>query len=315
MEVRIGYVSIALAIFNNTPSSTFTYKLFQQRTREEAMARAIEVGRKNLRATQRILYYNAAHGIRLYRMSSSLVPLATHPDVGIDVRSVYAEELRAIGAFAKEQDIRLTMHPNQFTLLNGSDQVVEAALRDLEYHVALMDGMELDSAHKVNIHIGGVYGDKEKAVGKLYDNFPRVPEHVRKRLTFENDDKAYTAEETLAACERLGQPHMLDIHHDWCNPGDKTPIELLPRIVKTWGEAPMKMHVSSPKDEHDFRAHSDMIDPERLLVFLKACKEFGLPRIDVMVEAKQKDIACLQLAADLAKVRGIKRVDGAVLEM
>jgi UV DNA damage endonuclease len=315
MLIRIGYVSIALAIFQNTPSSTFTYKSFSQRPREEAMAKAIEVGRNNLRSTQRILFYNAAHGIRLYRMSSSLIPLATHPDVGIDVVATYPEELRQLGEFIREQDIRVTMHPNQFTLLNGSDQVVEAALRDLEYHCALLDGMGLDEQHKVNIHIGGVYGDKQAALQKLYDNFTLVPEHVRKRLTFENDDKAYTALETLTACECLQQPMMLDIHHDWCNPGEQTPADLLPRIRATWGDVPMKMHVSSPKDEHDFRAHSDRIDPERLLEFLKVCKEQKMERIDVMVEAKQKDLACLQLAADLAKVRGIKRLDGAILKM
>jgi len=315
MLIRIGFVSIALAIFQNTPSSTFTYKLFQQRPRDEAMARAIEVGRKNLQATQRILYYNAAHGIRLYRMSSSLVPLATHPDVIIDVKEVYAKELAAIGEFIRKEDIRVTMHPNQFTLLNGNDKVVEAAVRDLEYHNALMDGMGLDGMHKINIHIGGVYGDKEKAVQKLYDNFHLVSEPIRKRLTFENDDKAYTTLETLTACETLGQPMMLDIHHDWCNPCDSTPLDLLPRIHATWGDAPMKMHVSSPRDPSDFRAHSDYIDPERLLEFLRGCKKQGLERIDVMVEAKQKDLACLKLAEDLAKVRGIKRLDGAVLEM
>ncbi|PWK13155.1 UV DNA damage repair endonuclease UvsE [Tumebacillus permanentifrigoris] len=315
MEVRIGYVSIALAIFNNTPSSTFTYKLFQQRPYDEAMARAIAVGRKNLIATQRILYFNAAHGIKLHRLSSSLVPLATHPDVGIDVRATYAEELKALGDFAKQHDMRLTMHPNQFTLLNGADHVTAAALKDLAYHTDLLDGMGLDEQHKVNIHIGGAYGDKAKAVQKLYENFPQVPDNVRKRLTFENDDKTYTVTETLAACEKIGQPMMLDIHHDWCNPSDSTPIELLPRIHATWGHTPMKIHVSSPKDVSDFRAHSEFIDPERLLMFLKACKAAGLPRIDVMVEAKQKDFACLKLAADLGKVRGIKRVDGAVLEM
>ncbi|ARU61591.1 UV damage repair endonuclease UvsE [Tumebacillus avium] len=315
MQVRIGYVSIALAIYQNTPSSTFTYKLFQQRPREEAILRAIEVGRKNLQATQRVLYFNAAHGIRLYRMSSSIVPLATHPDVGIDVREVYEKELERLGEFARQEDIRVTMHPNQFTLLNGADKVVAAALVDLDYHTALLDGMGMDETNKVNIHIGGVYGDKTSAVQRLYDNFAKVPAAVRKRLTFENDDKTYTVEETLAACEQLGQPMMLDIHHDWCNKSEQTPLELLPRIVATWKGQPLKIHVSSPKDEHEFRAHSDYIDPERLLLFLKGCKALGLERVDVMVEAKQKDFACLKLAEDLGKVRGIKRVDGAVLEL
>lgn len=315
MRVRIGYVAMALAIFQNTPSSTFTYKLFQQRDRDDAMARVIEVGRKNLQAMRRIFYYNAAHGIYLYRMSSSLIPLATHPDVELDVRATYAEELRELGAFVRAHDMRVTMHPNQFTLLNGTEKVVSAALRDLDYHAAIMDGMGLDAAHKINIHIGGVYGDKEKALGRLYENIERVPARIRARLTFENDDKAYTLDETLTACERTGQPMMLDIHHDWCNPSPHPPLDYLPRIRATWGDTPMKIHVSSPKDEKEFRSHSDFIDPEKLLAFLKGCKEQGMERIDVMVEAKQKDLACLQLTADLAKVRGIKRLDGGLLEM
>ncbi|NRF92585.1 UV DNA damage repair endonuclease UvsE [Paenibacillus frigoriresistens] len=313
MIIRLGFVSIAMAIFNNTPSSTFTYKLFSQRPREEAMLRAIEIGRKNLEATQRILYYNAAHGIRLFRLSSSLIPLATHPDVRIDVAAEYKDELRKLGQFANTQGIRLSMHPNQFTLLNGSDSVVEAALRDLSYHAAILDGMGLDESAIINIHVGGVYGDKDTATERLFTKISEVPEQAMRRLTFENDDKTYTLEETLAVSKRLQRPCMLDLHHDWCNPSASSPIELLPDIAKTWGDIPMKIHVSSPKDAKEFRSHSDYIEPDQLIPFLKSCKEAGLPRIDVMIEAKMKDLALFRLAEQLGKIRGVKRVDGGVL--
>ncbi|MCY9669737.1 UV DNA damage repair endonuclease UvsE [Paenibacillus alginolyticus] len=313
MIIRLGFVSIAMAIFNNTPSSTFTYKLFSQRPREEALQRAIEIGRKNLEATQRILYYNAAHGIRLFRLSSSLIPLATHPDVRIDVAAEYKDELRKLGQFANTQGIRLSMHPNQFTLLNGSDSVVEAAIRDLSYHAAILDGMGLDESAIINIHVGGVYGDKDTATERLFTKISEVPEQAMRRLTFENDDKTYTLEETLAVSKRLQRPCMLDLHHDWCNPSASSPIELLPDIAKTWGDIPMKIHVSSPKDAKEFRSHSDYIEPDQLIPFLKSCKEAGLPRIDVMIEAKMKDLALFRLAEQLGKIRGVKRVDGGVL--
>ncbi|NOU64134.1 UV DNA damage repair endonuclease UvsE [Paenibacillus sp. LMG 31461] len=313
MIIRLGFVSTAMAIYNNTPSSTFTYKLFSERPREEAMQRAIEIGRKNLQATQRILYYNAAHGIRLFRLSSALIPLATHPDVRIDVAGEYAAELRKLGEFAKAHDIRLSMHPNQFTLLNGSDKVVAAAIEDLNYHAAILDGMGLDEAAIINIHVGGVYGDKEAATQKLFDNAPKVPESAMRRLTFENDDKTYTLEETLAVSQRLQRPCMLDLHHDWCNPSTLSPIDLLPQIAQTWGDLPMKIHVSSPKSEKEFRSHADYIEPEMLTAFLKSCKEIDLPRIDVMIEAKVKDLALFRLAEQLGKIRGVKRLEGGVL--
>ncbi|MFC0211784.1 UV DNA damage repair endonuclease UvsE [Paenibacillus chartarius] len=314
MEIRIGFVANALAVYANTPSSSYTYKQFaRQDHRDAAMERAVEVGRSNLRATQRILYYCAAHGIRLYRMSSALVPLATHPDVRIDVGEVYTKELGELGAFARREDIRVTMHPNQFTLLNGSDKVVAAAIEDLEYHNAILDGMGMDASCIINIHVGGMYGDKGAAIQRLYGKLPEVPERVMRRLTFENDDKTYTAEETLAVCETAGRPMMLDLHHDWCNPSGAKPLELLPRIAATWGELPLKLHISSPKSEADFRSHADDVEPGLLLDFLRGCKEAGLGRVDVMVEAKRKDLACLKLAEELGRVRGVKRIDGAVL--
>ncbi|MEW9701133.1 UV DNA damage repair endonuclease UvsE [Paenibacillus sp. SI8] len=313
MIIRLGFVSTALAIYNNTPSSTFTYKLFSGLPHEEAIQRAIAIGRKNLAATQRILYYNAAHGIQLLRLSSSLIPLATHPEVEINVAEVYKTELRLLGDFAKAHHIRLSMHPNQFTLLNGSDAVVSAAIRDLNYHTAILDGMGLDESAIINIHVGGVYGDKPAALDRLYAKFPEVPEHAKRRLTFENDDKTYTLQETLQVCQKLKRPCMLDLHHDWCNPSQTSPADLLPDIIQTWREIPMKIHVSSPKNEKEFRSHADYIDPEILISFLRSCREAGLPQIDVMIEAKKKDLAVFPLAEQLAKIRGMKRVDGGVL--
>jgi len=313
MEIRLGYVSTALALFNNTPSSTFTYKRFSALPRDEAMERLIEVGRSNVEALKRILYYNAAYGVRLFRLSSALVPLATHPDVTIDVREQFGERLAELGAFARAEGMRLSMHPNQFTLLNGSDSIVDAAIRDLEYHAAILECMGMDASHPINIHIGGVYGDKPSAISRLYEKLPSVPERIRARLTFENDDKTYTLEETLAVCETVGCPMMLDLHHDACNPSPASALDYLPRIAATWGERPMKIHVSSPKSEQEFRSHADDVEPGPVLEFLKGCLEFGLPRIDVMVEAKRKDLACFRLVEALAAVRGIRREDGAVL--
>ncbi|WP_309122466.1 UV DNA damage repair endonuclease UvsE [Paenibacillus sp.] len=314
MEIRLGYVSTALALFHNTPSSTFTYKRFGALPREEATERLLQVARNNLEATRRILYYNAAHGVRLFRLSSALVPLATHPDVELDVRERFGVTLAELGAFARKERMRLSMHPNQFTLLNGSDAVVAAAIRDLEYHAAILEGMGLDEEHIVNIHIGGVYGDKPSAIERLHEQLPRVPERIRARLTFENDDKTYTLEETLAVCERAGQPMMLDLHHDACNPSPSPPLEYLSRVAASWGGRPMKIHVSSPKSEKEFRSHADDVEAGPVAAFLKGCREAGLPRIDVMVEAKRKDLACFRLAEELAGIRGIKRIEGAVLQ-
>ncbi|SDO72610.1 UV-endonuclease UvdE [Paenibacillus sp. yr247] len=80
------------------------------------------------------------------------------------------------------------MHPNHFTLLNGNDSVVEAAIRDLSYHAAILDGMGLDHSGIINIHVGGVYGDKKAATERLLAKIPEVPKHIMQRLIFENEE-------------------------------------------------------------------------------------------------------------------------------
>jgi UV DNA damage endonuclease len=135
-------------------------------------------------------------------------------------------------------------------------------------------------------------------------------------MTLENDDKTFTTEETLDVCENEGIPLMFDYHHYKANPGDAPLEELLPRFVATWKNTgrPPKVHLSSPKDDKAYRSHHDYVSLDYVLPFFKMMAEFT-DELDVMVEAKQKDRAVLQLIDELEKVRGFKRMSGGTILM
>ncbi|WP_175989983.1 UV DNA damage repair endonuclease UvsE [Bacillus sp. Marseille-Q1617] len=316
MKVRLGFVANSLALWDSSPSKTMTYRRFTELPHEERMEKLIEVTRMNLEHTKRILYYCRAHEIELYRLSSSLVPLATHPDVEWDFYSPFKNEWKELGDLIKSFGIRASFHPNQFTLFTSPKQhVTDNAVKDLVYHYRMLEYMGVEKESVINIHIGGTYGDKKGALGRFHENLNSIPPEVKEIMTLENDDKTYNVEETLAACQKEDIPMVLDIHHHEANLSSELLETYLEDIFKTWDRRDLvpKIHISSPKSEKAFRSHADYVDPDFVKPFFKTLKKFGQD-VDFMIEAKDKDLAMLKLTEDLASIRGVKRISGGVLE-
>ncbi|OIU66437.1 UV DNA damage repair endonuclease UvsE [Rossellomorea aquimaris] len=316
MKVRLGFVANSLALWDSSPSKTMTYRRFTELPHDERMEKLIEVTRKNLEHTKRILYYCAAHEIELYRLSSSLVPLATHPDVEWDFHSPFKKEWKELGNLIKSFGIRASFHPNQFTLFTSPKQhVTDNAVKDMVYHYRMLEYMGIEKESVINIHIGGTYGDKKAALERFHENLNAIPPEVKEIMTLENDDKTYNVEETLAACQKEDIPMVLDIHHHEANLGSLPLEDCLEDIFKTWDRRDLvpKIHISSPKSDKAFRSHADYVNPDFVEPFFKTLKKFGRD-VDFMIEAKYKDLAMLKLTEDLASIRGVKRISGGVLE-
>ncbi|WP_195576249.1 UV DNA damage repair endonuclease UvsE [Paenibacillus sp. 1001270B_150601_E10] len=330
MIVRFGYVAMSMIVQNSSPSRTMTYATFSKiPDREAAMQRVIRIAEENLHNTLRLLKHNNAHDIHLYRMSSKLIPLATHDELlgRFDPYTALAEPFQAIGRYAKEKGMRLSFHPDHFTVLSTPrPEVLSKSIQDLEHHVKMLETMGLDARAKNNIHVGGAYGDKRTAGKRFSANFQALPERIKSRITLENDDKTFNALETLQIAEALQVPMVLDIHHHEVNHEGETIKELWPRILKTWetpfaqadstpeDPLPPKIHVSSPKSESDRRGHADFVKARPLLHFLKEIAPYT-KRLDVMIEAKRKDEALFQLVRELISYQdeGVSIVDQATL--
>ncbi|WP_308637797.1 UV DNA damage repair endonuclease UvsE [Paenibacillus silvisoli] len=333
MIVRFGFVAMSVLLENSSPSRTMTYATFSKLDDREAAIRRLEkIAEDNLRTTLRLMKHCVGHEIYVYRMTSKIIPLATHDALkDWDPYPALEEAMADIGRYAKEKGMRLSFHPDHFCVFSTPrPEVLSKSAEDLTYHVRMLEHMGLDELEaKCNIHVGGAYGDKVTSAERFVRQFGALEPRLRNRVTLENDDKTFTVRETLGAAEAVKTPMVLDIHHHAVNDGGETDAalygELWPRILGTWtgpdGQPlalPPKLHVSSPKSERDPRGHADMVEVGPLLRFLREAAG-STDRLDVMIEAKQKDAALLQLMADMRRLEaegaGVRVIDGGSIEI
>jgi UV DNA damage endonuclease len=270
-----------------------------------------------------ILAYLRQIDVHMYRLSSDLAPYVTHPDMPQFHNQIdeCADELAAVGQIAKQSDIRLSFHPGPHTVLNSPDETIAAkAAADLGAQARILDLMDLGPEAVINVHVGGLYGDKNAAMVRFIERYVGLPGAVRKRLVLENDERIYCIDDTHAIHQRTGIRLVLDQLHHLCNhlPGQSLE-QALTLALSTWPtDQTPKMHFSSPRTaliaatkrsgtgskQPAFRLprlsqHADLIDPFSFidLLTLAPCHSRDL---DVMLECKAKDVALLRLREQLA---------------
>lgn len=316
MKIRFGYVANALGLWDASPSKTLTFSRYSALPKNERQEKLKSVTAQNLQHTKRILYYNIAHEIELYRFSSSLVPLATHPEVMWDFVTPFKNEWDELGELIQQFKLRVSFHPNQFTLFTSPrEEVTMNAVKDMEYHYKMLNAMNAHETGIINIHIGGAYGEKSETLRRFHQNLKKVPSEIKKVMTLENDDKTYDVRETIDTCEKEKIPMILDYHHYMANKGEVDLSLYLQRIFNTWNDfnAVPKVHISSPKSDQAYRSHADFVSLDFVLPFLKMAKTLNQD-FDIMIEAKQKNLAMHKLIEEIASIRGVKRISGSSLE-
>ena len=271
---------------------TTTARYLSSLPKKRARQRLVELAHSNAAALRHALAACARLGIGAFRVSSNLLPLATHPEYDYrlgDLPDAAQATLRQAGAEAAQHGIRLSFHPDQFILLaSPSEAVTEASLRDLELHGQLA---ELLGADVINLHAGGGYGNKPEALRRIARNLERLSPAVRSRLALENDDRIYTVRDLLPLCRQEGVPLTYDVHHHRCNPDGLGIGEATELARATWDREPL-FHVSSPKDGWSApnpRLHADYINPADFPA------EWLPLTLTVDVEAKAKEKAVLEL--------------------
>lgn len=311
MRIRIGYVAISKALGKKvTSSSTVTFanynKIFSEEKRLEKLK---TVTLSNLEALAEILKYNIENQIHFYRITSALIPLVTHPEVGYwGHREIFKNDFKYIGKLIKESNMRVDTHPDEFNVINSANsKVVENTLINLQRQVEWFEDMDYKEG-KMVIHVGGATGGKEAALKRFLENFNTFPKDIREKVIIENDDKTYTVKETLRLCQELNTPMVLDIHHHNCNNNGEDIKDLLEDILNTWSneKLPAKMHFSSPKDktlvDKVDKKHSDYIDVEDFIKFIELLKIFNRD-VDIMLECKEKDVALFKLVKDIKEIK------------
>jgi UV DNA damage endonuclease len=303
--IRLGYACI-----NNTlaENNVHVNRLMMKRTfASKGITQASMLALKNVSDLSKVIDWNIKNNIRLYRLSSDMFPWMSEyefsdlPDIDLISRI-----LKKAGEKALVNNHRLTFHPGPFNVLaSPKPDVVRNTIKELRQHGQILDmlGMPQSPFAKINIHIGGAYGDKRSAVHRFIDHYQMLPDTVKVRITIENDDKStmFSVSDLLYVHEATGIPIVFDYLHHQFHSGDLTEQEALELALETWPKdvTPVVHYASSRKTFEDKKAietaHADFI--------YLPLKSYG-HHFDIMLEAKAKEVAvmryCEQFALRLA---------------
>jgi len=262
---------------------------------------------QNISDIPKLVDWNIQNNIYVLRLSSDMFPHSVNPRCdGYDL-DYCVGQLKSIGDYCRERNVRLTFHPGQFNVIGTpNDLVFQNTLHDLERHCDILDLMGCDHNSVMVIHGGGVYGDKKKTIDRWCENFMILPERLRNRLVLENCEKNFNIYDCLEVSKRVNIPIVFDTHHFECykllHPEEvfKEPRMYMLPVLTTWRKRGIKpkFHVSE-QGSGRVGHHSDFIEtiPDYLLEIPKKYHT----KIDIMIEAKKKEQAILRLHEKYAK--------------
>ena len=295
--MKIGYPCINNSIPRNAPS-TFRLASYSEN-------RLIQTLKTNLMHLDQILRYNVKNNFLFFRISSDLVPFASHPICKLNWYRTFQSEFEEIGNFINKHNIRVSMHPDQFVILNSSNtKIIENSINELKYHCNILDAMCLDETAKVQIHVGGVYKNKQEAIDRfvrIFNGISRfVDGSIKKRLVIENDDRLYSLMDCISINQETGIPIVFDVfHHELLN-NDEPVRVALQKAMSTWKMSsngfPIVDYSSQNKvnrEENKGRRgrHTETID---LILFKRFLKETQNLNFDIMLEIKDKEKSALK---------------------
>jgi UV DNA damage endonuclease len=189
------------------------------------------------------------------------------------------------------------MHPDQFTLINARDpDIVRRSVAELEYHVRVLERLGLDDTAKVQLHVGGVYGDRAASLDRFARNWERLPAAVRRRLVVENDDRHYPLGDCLKLHARCGIPVLFDAFHHALRGAGEPPAEALAAAGRTWSAAdgPPMVDYSSQAPGARPGTHAHALDEASFRDFLRDSRPHDF---DLMLEIKDKERSALRARA------------------
>ena len=284
--MKIGYPCINRSI-GCKADRTFRLKNYSE-------ARLIETIGQNLRCLNRILKYNLSKKMYFFRITSDLIPFASHPVNKCKWQDLFSNTFSEIGAIVTSHDLRISMHPDQFTLINSIDhRIFIRSVAELEYHADVLDLLGLNQTAKIQIHVGGVYKEKEKSMRRFISRYKRLSARIRRRLVVENDEYSYRLADCLRISKETHVPVLFDVYHHERNNDGEDITECLEKSMPTWRSTdgiPM-IDYSEHKTGATRGAHAESIDVRKFKRFLKASYPYDF---DVMLEIKDKEKSALK---------------------
>ena len=292
--MNLGYACINTILKAN---DIFTNRTMRQKTFEaKGLDYVSELSLQNVKDLKTHVLWNNEHNIKLFRLSSQIFPWMEKYEFS-DLKDY--EEIKSlmleIGEIATKANQRLTMHPGPFhCLASPNPKVVKRTILGLHKHSEQfnMMGFKPSYYNKINIHVGGAYGDKETTLARFCKNFHLLNEDTKKRLVIENDDSAneYSVKDLFEGVYKIiGTPITFDYFHHKFNTGELSEEEALKLAHTTWPKNVTQCcHYSESRRKERMdesirpQAHSDII--------YEKIQTYGLEP-DIVIEAKLKEQA------------------------
>jgi UV DNA damage endonuclease len=307
MPVRkIGYACMNLTLNEGVKKKDQITASRTLRMSGFSLERVGELALQNSKDLVKIMEWNRDNGIQMFRVSSEIFPFMDHSELGYTLGDLSREhhtdivsELVEAGSIARQAGIRLSCHPGPYTCLaSPNSAIVVKAVRSLEMHQLIGSLLGQDDDFNINIHVGGVYEDKQTTAERFCENFKRLNPALKMQLTLENDDKQsmWSPKELYDMIySKCGIRLVYDYHHHrFCS--NETVDQAVDMMFSTWPDDQVpKIHYSESAPGKRPQAHSDYIEGP--------LPEFNTDRMyDVMLETKAKDLALKKYLTEHAGV-------------
>lgn len=284
--LRVGYACVNTLL----PSPARTLRLVNV-----GAARLRELIGANLDALEAVLHWNVEHDIRVFRLTSNLIPFGSHPANELDWVAEFGSRLRGLGALMTDASMSLSTHPGQYTVLSSArPHVVDASVAELEYQHRLLTAFGLNRSHKIILHVGSGAAGRDDAFARFAAGFARLSPGAAGRLVLENDER-WPVADVLPLARRLGVPVVFDVFHHELAPsfGDRSVRDVVREVGETWGDGDgrQELHFSTQEPGRRPGAHAERID---LDAFGRFVDEVGDLPVDCIVEVKDKEQSVLR---------------------
>lgn len=312
MTTRFGYACINMTLQKQKPRVTCNRSMIKRTFQQKGLPYASELALANSMDLIKHVAWNNAHGIKVFRITSCMFPWHSEYDLTeLPDYEAIKSNLEIAGKMAMESNQRLSTHPGQFNVLTSErEEVVLNAVDELDKHGILFDlmGLPRSPAAKINIHIGGAYGDRQSAMDRWCKNYELLSDSAKSRLTVENDDRESLYSTKMLydnIVSRTGTPIVFDSHHFACGPQDSSYEEAFLMAVDSWplGVRPQCHHSNSRKKYEDPTvkdcAHSDW--------YYEPFDDCGFS-VDVVLECKKKEIALFKYLKDFVHTTNMAMV-------
>jgi UV DNA damage endonuclease len=298
----------------NTKATTVAW--LNRQSVQDAEERLWDIMVHNIQSYYNLIEYvgSLPNELRMVRLGSDVLPLYTQPDWRyfwrrIDVKGHCEREFAKVGDLARKLDVRLSMHPGQFTVLaSDNDDIVDRSIDEFEYHVDVIRMMGYGKQFqdfKCNVHISGRKGPQG-----IKDALPRLSTEARNVITIENDENKWGIADSLELEKDVAL--VLDVHHHWCREGEyiSPTDDRFKRVVDSWRGVRPAIHYSVSREDV-LHGHSSATQPDMEALLAQGYKKGKLrahsdymwndavndwalefsDTADIMVESKAKNLA------------------------